>query len=410
MYMKTTTRISLSALFFLEFFIWGAWYVTMSTYLDKVLHATGGQVGAAYSAMAIATIISPFFVGMIADRFFDAQKVLGVLHLVGAALLYYLTTVGNPNTFYWAVLVYSLAYAPTLALANSVAFRQMSDPGKEFASIRFLGTIGWIATGWLIDKVFRISADELVFTFKMAAVASAALGILSFFLPSTPPKAKGEKTTFAQILGVDAFVLFKDRSFTIFFIASVLICIPLSFYYSLTNLYLVDAGMHNVTSNMTFGQFSEALFILLIPFLFRTIGVKWMIAVGMIAWVLRFLCFGFGDAGPGEWMFFAGIILHGVCFDFFFVTGQIYTDSKAGIAIQSSAQGMITMATYGIGMWIGTLLSGYVKDFYTVNGISQWKAIWMVPAAIAALVLVLFVMFFKDNKTPTLKPEPVAAL
>ncbi|HWB91144.1 MAG TPA: nucleoside permease [Puia sp.] len=408
--MKTTTRISLSALFFLEFFIWGAWYVTMSTYLDKVLHATGGQVGAAYSAMAIATIISPFFVGMIADRFFDAQKVLGVLHLVGAALLYYLTTVGNPNTFYWAVLVYSLAYAPTLALANSVAFRQMSDPGKEFASIRFLGTIGWIATGWLIDKVFRISADELVFTFKMAAVASAALGILSFFLPSTPPKAKGEKTTFAQILGVDAFVLFKDRSFTIFFIASVLICIPLSFYYSLTNLYLVDAGMHNVTSNMTFGQFSEALFILLIPFLFRTIGVKWMIAVGMIAWVLRFLCFGFGDAGPGEWMFFAGIILHGVCFDFFFVTGQIYTDSKAGIAIQSSAQGMITMATYGIGMWIGTLLSGYVKDFYTVNGISQWKAIWMVPAAIAALVLVLFVMFFKDNKTPTLKPEPVAAL
>jgi nucleoside transporter len=410
MYMKTTTRISLSTLFFLEFFIWGAWYVTMSTYLDKVLHATGGQVGAAYSAMAIATIISPFFVGMIADRFFDAQKVLGVLHLVGAALLYYLTTVGNPNTFYWAALVYSLAYAPTLALANSVAFRQMSDPGKEFASIRFLGTIGWIATGWLIDKVFRISADELVFTFKMAAVASAALGVLSFFLPSTPPKAKGEKTTFAQILGVDAFVLFKDRSFTIFFIASVLICIPLSFYYSLTNLYLVDAGMHNVTSNMTFGQFSEALFILLIPFLFRTIGVKWMIAVGMIAWVLRFLCFGFGDAGPGEWMFFAGIILHGVCFDFFFVTGQIYTDSKAGIAIQSSAQGMITMATYGIGMWIGTLLSGYVKDFYTVNGISQWKAIWMVPAAIAALVLVLFVMFFKDNKTPTLKPEPVAAL
>ena len=410
MYMKTTTRISLSALFFLEFFIWGAWYVTMGTYLDKVLHATGGQVGAAYSAMAIATILSPFFVGMIADRFFDAQKVLGVLHLAGAALLYYLTTVTNPDGFYWAVLVYSLAYAPTLALANSVAFRQMKDPGKEFASIRFLGTIGWIVTGWLIDKVFKISTDQLVFTFKMAAVASAALGILSFFLPSTPPKAKGQKTTFAQILGVDAFVLFKDKSFTVFFIASVLICIPLSFYYSLTNLYLTDAGMQNVTSNMTFGQFSEALFILLIPFLFRSIGVKWMIAVGMVAWVLRFLCFGYGDAGAGEWMLFAGIILHGVCFDFFFVTGQIYTDSKAGIAIQSSAQGMITMATYGIGMWIGTLLSGYVKDAYTTGGISQWKAIWMVPAGIAALVLVLFTLFFRDNKKATLKPEPVAAL
>jgi nucleoside transporter len=405
--MKTTTRVQLSALMFLEFFIWGAWYVTMGTYLDKVLHATGLQVGAAYSAMAIATIISPFFVGMIADRFFPAQKVLGVLHLVGAVLLYELTTFSNPDAFYWVVLVYSLAYAPTLALANSVAFRQMSDPGKEFASIRVLGTIGWIVTGWLIDKVFKISTDQLAFTFKMAAVASAALGLLSFFLPNTPPKAKGEKATFAQILGSDAFVLFKDRSFTIFFIASVLICIPLSFYYSLTNLYLTEVGMNNVTSNMTFGQFSEALFILLIPFLFRSIGVKWMIAIGMIAWVLRFLCFGYGDAGPNEWMLFAGIILHGVCFDFFFVTGQIYTDSKAGLNIQSSAQGMITMATYGIGMWIGTLLSGYVKDAYTVENVSQWKGIWMVPAGIAAAVLVLFTLFFKDNKKGAAKAEPV---
>jgi nucleoside transporter len=403
--MNQTTRIQLSVLMFLEFFIWGAWYVTMGTYLDKVLHATGLQVGAAYSAMAIATIISPFFVGMIADRFFAAQKVLGVLHLAGAALLYELTTVSNPDSFYWIVLVYSLLYAPTLALANSVAFRQMKDPGKEFASIRVLGTIGWIVTGWLLDKVFRIGTDQLGFTFKMAAVASAALGLFSFFLPDTPPKAKGSKSTFAQILGADAFVLFKDRSFTIFFIASVLICIPLSFYYSLTNLFLTDAGMKNVTSNMTFGQFSEAFFILLIPFFFRRLGVKWMIAFGMIAWTLRFLCFGFGNAGPGEWMLFAGIILHGVCFDFFFVTGQIYTDSKAGVKIQSSAQGMITMATYGIGMWIGTLLSGYVKDHYTVAGIAEWKSIWMVPAGIAAGVLVLFVLFFTDNKKTGLRTE-----
>jgi len=405
--MKTTTRIQLSSLMFLEFFIWGAWYVTMGTYLDKVLHATGQQVGAAYSAMAIATIISPFFVGMIADRFFPAQKVLGILHLAGAVLLYGLTTFTSPGTFYWVVLVYSLCYAPTLALANSIAFRQMSDPGKEFASIRVLGTVGWIATGWLIDKVFKISTDQLAFTFKMAAVASAALGVLSFFLPNTPPKAKGEKSTFAQILGADAFVLFKDRSFTTFFIASVLICIPLSFYYSFTNLYLTEAGMKNATSNMTFGQFSEALFILLIPFLFRKIGVKWMIAVGMIAWVLRFLCFGYGNAGPNEWMLFAGIILHGVCFDFFFVTGQIYTDSKAGLNIQSSAQGMITMATYGIGMWIGTLLSGYVKDFYTMGTTPDWKAIWMVPAGIAAAVLVLFMLFFKDNKKGAVKTASV---
>jgi nucleoside transporter len=404
--MNQTTRIQLSALMFLEFFIWGAWYVTMGTYLDKVLHASGLQVGTAYSAMAIATIISPFFVGMIADRYFAAQKVLGILHLAGAVLLYELTTLNNPDTFYWVLLLYSLLYAPTLALANSVAFRQMKDPGKEFASIRVLGTIGWIATGWLLDKVFKISTDQLGFTFKMAAVASAILGLMSFFLPDTPPKArdKGSKSTFAQILGADAFVLFKDRSFTIFFIASILICIPLSFYYSLTNLYLTEAGMQNVTSNMTFGQFSEAFFILLIPFFFRRLGVKWMIALGMIAWTLRFLCFGFGNAGAGEWMLFAGIILHGVCFDFFFVTGQIYTDSKAGIRIQSSAQGMITMATYGIGMWIGTLLSGYVKDRYTLSGIVEWRSIWMVPAGIAFGVLILFLLFFADNKKSSLRP------
>jgi nucleoside transporter len=392
---------------FLEFFIWGAWYVTMSTYLDKVLHASGAQIGAAYSAMAIATIISPFFVGMIADKFFSAQRVLGVLHLIGAGLLYFITTIHDPDAFYWIVLLYSLMYAPTLALANSVAFRQMSDTSKEFASIRVLGTIGWIATGWMIDKVFHISPDQLAFTFKMAAVASLLLGIFGFFLPDTPPKAKGTKTTFAQVLGADAFVLFKDRSFTIFFIASILICIPLSFYYSLTNLFLIDAGMKNATSNMTFGQFSEAFFILLIPFFFRWLGVKWMIALGMIGWAVRFLFFGYGNGDANLWMLFAGIILHGVCFDFFFVTGQIYTDSKAGIRIQSQAQGMITMATYGIGMWIGTLLSGYVKDYYTLNEIVNWRSVWMVPAAIAATVLILFILFFKDNKRTAAHTEQV---
>ncbi len=396
--MRSIVRVQLSAMMFLEFFIWGSWYVTMGTYLDKVLGADGVQVGAAYSAMAIATIISPFFVGMIADRFFSAQKVLGVLHIVGAFLLYYLTQVGNASSFYWVLLLYSLCYAPTLALANAVAFRQMQDPSKEFASIRVLGTIGWIATGWMIDKVLNITTDQLALTFKMAAVASVVLGLLSFILPDTPPKAKGTKASFAQILGADAFVLFKDRSFTIFFIASVLICIPLSFYYSFTNLYLTEAGMKNVTSNMTFGQFSEAFFILLIPFFFKRLGVKWMIAFGMIAWAIRFMLFGYGDADAGIWMLYAGIIMHGICFDFFFVTGQIYTDSKAGLKIQSQAQGMITMATYGIGMWIGTLLSGYVKDHYTSMSTVDWRSVWMVPAGISVAVLILFVIFFTDNK------------
>jgi nucleoside transporter len=401
--MKLNTRVLLSTMMFLQFFIWGAWYVTMGTYLDKVLHASGVQVGAAYSAMAIATIISPFFVGMIADKFFAAQKLLGVLHLAGAAVLYYISRIENPDTFYWVVLLYSLLYAPTLALANSVAFRQMKDPGKEFPSIRFLGTIGWIATGFLIDKVFKISTEQLSTTFIMAAVVSLILGLLCFTLPDTPPKAKGTKISFAQVLGADALVLLKDRSFVVFFIASILICIPLSFYYGFTNLFLTEAGMKNVTSNMTFGQFSEALFILLIPFFFRRLGVKWMIAIGMIAWSIRFVLFGYGDAGPGLWMLFAGIILHGVCFDFFFVTGQIYTDSKADLKIQSSAQGLITMATYGVGMWIGSLLSGYVKDYYTIEKISNWKSIWLVPAGIAAVVLLLFVLFFKEKRAAAIE-------
>ena len=396
--MKLTIRLQLSFMMFLQFFIWGAWYVTMGTYLDKVLHATGFQVGAAYSAMAIATIFSPIFVGMIADRFFSAQRVLGVLHIIGALLLFYLTKIDNPSFFYWILLVYSLLYAPTLALANSVAFRQMNDPSKEFPSVRFLGTIGWIATGWLIDKVFKIQTDQLSHTFIMATIASAILGLLSFTLPDTPPKAKGTKTTFAKVLGADALVLFKDRSFTIFLFASVLICVPLSFYYSLTNLYLTETGMKNVTSSMTLGQFSEALFILLIPFFFRKLGVKWMIAIGMIAWSVRFLLFGYGDAGANLWMLFAGIILHGVCFDFFFVTGQIYTDSKADVKIQSSAQGLITMATYGVGMWIGTLLSGYIKDYYTADKIVAWKSVWFVPAGIAAVVLLLFLLLFKEKR------------
>ena len=384
---------------FLQFFIWGAWYVTMGTYLANVLKADGVQIGAAYSAMAIATIISPFFVGMIADRFFSAQKLMGILHVTGAIVLFCLTTVGNASSFYWWVLLYSLLYAPTLALSNAVAFGQMKDPGQSFAGIRVFGTIGWIVAGVCIDRVFHIEASQMAFTFKMAAIASGALGILSFLLPATPPKAKGQKATFAQILGSDAFVLFKDKSFLTFFLASILICIPLSFYYSQANQFLNEIGMANATSNMTFGQFSEALFILLIPVLFRKLGVKWMIMIGMLAWVLRFLCFSYGNGDTALWMLFGGIILHGVCYDFFFVTGQIYTDNKAGDNIKSSAQGMITMATYGVGMWIGSLLSGYFAKLYTVGeNIHDWKSIWLIPAGISGVVLILFTLFFTDKK------------
>lgn len=400
-----SNRGLLSGMMFLEFFIWGSWYVTMSTYMATVLHADGLQIGTAYSALAIATIISPFFIGMVADRFFSAQKLLGVLHLAGAAVLYIITSVYNPSSFYWYILLYSLLYAPTLALSNTVAFNQMSDATKSFAGIRVFGTIGWIVSGIMIDKFFHITPDQMGLTFKMAAAASLLLGMLSFLLPSTPPRAKGQKPTFGQILGSDAFVLFKDRSFLVFFISSILICIPLSFYYSETNQFLIEKGMKNATSNMTLGQISEGVFILLIPLFFRKFGIKWMITVGMISWCIRFLCFGYGDADAYLWMLFAGIILHGVCFDFFFVTGQIYTDSKAGLHIKNSAQGMITMATYGIGMWIGTTLSGYVAKYYTVSeNVHNWKAIWMVPACIAFGVLIIFGLFFHEKN----KNNPIA--
>lgn len=396
--MNKLVRTQLSVMMFLEFFIWGAWYVTMGTYLATVLKADSFQIGAAYSAMAIASIISPFFTGMIADRFFAAQRLLGVLHLIGAALLYYITTVQSPDTFYWVLLVYSLCYAPTLSLSSSVAFSQMTDGGNQFAGIRVWGTLGWIAIGQLIDKVFYIAPTDLALTFQIAAIVSVILGIFSFFLPNTPPTAKGQKTSFAQILGADAFVLFKDRSFLVFFISAILIFIPLSFYYSQTNQFLNEVGMKNATSNMTLGQISEALFILAIPFLINRIGIKNMIIIGMIAWIVRFILFGYGNSGVNLWMLYAGIILHGVCFDFFYVTGQIYTDGKAGDKIKASAQGMLTMATYGVGMWIGTLLSGIVAKAYTIDGVHHWFEIWLIPAAIAACVLLLFALFFDEKK------------
>ena len=406
--MKITVRLQLSAMMFLQFFVWGAWYVTMGTYLAKNLKADGVQIGNAYSAMALATIISPFFVGMVADRFFSAQRLLGVLHLAGAALLYYITTITDAGSFYWVLLAYSLTYAPTLALTTSIAMNQMRDPGREFANVRVFGTIGWICTGIAIDKVFHF--ENFANTYLMAAIGSAVLGVLSFSLPDTPPTGRGAQTTFRDIVGLDSFVLFKDRSYLVFFIASILICIPLSFYYSQTNQFLNEVGFENAAFKQSFGQWSELFFMLLIPVFLSRLGIKWMIAVGMLAWIVRYLFFGYGDAGSGSWMLWAGILLHGICYDFFFVTGQIYTDRKAGAKIKNAAQGLITLATYGLGMTIGTVVSGYVAKSHTVSANAhQWLAIWLVPAGIAAVVLVVFVLAFREKAAPEREKEPVAA-
>jgi nucleoside transporter len=381
------------AMMFLLYFIWGSWYGQMSKYMFTALNATGAQVGNAYAAFSIAQIIAPFFVGMIADRYFAAQKVLGILSLAGAVLLYILSGISNADSFFGVILLYCISFAPMMSLTTSIAMQQVTNSEKDFPAIRVMGTVSWIVVSNIIG--FYGFGDS-VMIFKISMVASAVLGIYSFFLPDTPPKPS-VKSSFADIMGLDAFKLFKDRSFAIFFISSLLICIPLSFYYAMANPSLTDSGMTNVENKMSLGQASEVVFMLLIPLAFSRLGVKWMLIIGLIAWIIRFIGFGYGDANS-EWLLYLAIVLHGVCYDFFFVTGQIYTDSKAGEKYRSSAQGLISIATYGIGMGIGSWLAGIVADMYTVEGVKNWTSIWMVPAAIAAVVLVLFVLFFKDNK------------
>jgi nucleoside transporter len=399
--MKQSIRIQLMIMMFLQFFMWGAWYGQMSKYLlSPEVKATGDQVGNAYLAFSLANIAAPFFVGMIADRYFAAQKLMGVLNLIGAAILFFLTQIKDGGAFFWYILAYCLTFAPTLALSTAIAMRQMSDPGTQFPAIRVLGTISWIVVtnivGWM-------AVGDKVTIFQISMITSVVLGIYCFFLPDTPPRAKGQSTTFGQIIGADAFVLFKDRSFLIFFISSVLICIPLSFYYNLANPSLTDSHMTNVENKMSLGQASEIFFMLMLPFFYQKLGVKKLLIVGLVAWIVRFFCFGYGDALTSEWMLYLGIVLHGICYDFFFVTGQIYTDNKAGDKIKASAQGLITLATYGVGMGIGSKLSGIVLDLYKTGEVAgkamyNWTSVWLVPAGIAIVVLILFVLLFSEKK------------
>lgn len=395
--MKLTVRIQLMLMMFLMFFTWGSWYGQMGKYMFTTLNATGDQIGNAYATFSIASIIAPFFIGMIADRYFSAQKVMGILNLLGAGILYFLIQNQSADNFFWYILAYTLTFAPNLALSSSIAMNQMKDPGKEFPVIRVLGTIAWIVVTNIIG--FYEVGDKVTI-FQIAMFTSLAWAVFAFSLPNTPPKATGS-ATIGQILGTDAFVLFKDRSFLIFFISSVLVCIPLAFYYAHGNLSLTESNMTNVENKMSLGQVSEVGFMLLIPFALQKFGIKKMLIVGLIAWIIRFVCFGYGDGISSEWVLYIAILLHGVCYDFFFVTGQIYTDNKAGEKIKNSAQGLITFATYGVGMGIGSYLSGKVLTKYTsvVDGVTKhdWSGVWMVPAYIAAGVLILFILFFKDN-------------
>ncbi len=398
-----STRFKLSLLFFLEFFIWGGWFVTMGTFLSQIFNATGGELAMAYETQSIGAIIAPFIIGLIADRYFAAQKILGLLHLLGAALLFIVSNADNFYAFYPYIFIYMLLYMPTLALANSVAFHQMENPSKEFASIRVLGSVGWIVAGLIIGYFGWEGSQTLKNTFYMSSIASAFLGLYSFTLPNTPPKlGSNEKLNIREILGLDALSMLKDKGFLFFFIASILICIPLAFYYQHANQFLNEIGMKAAASKMILGQISEVLFLLLLPLFIKRYGIKNALIVGILAWGVRYMLFAFGDTGVKSWMLIFGILLHGVCYDFFFVSGQIYTDFKAGEKYKSTAQGLITLATYGVGMLIGFRFAGWLTDQYISDIGHLWKNIWIQPAIFSFVVLTLFLIFFK-NETIKLK-------
>jgi nucleoside transporter len=395
--MTTATRLKLSVLMFLEYFVWGSWYVTMGTWLGQTLHFSGEQIGLAFGTTALAAMISPFFMGMVADRFFATERILAALHIIGGVVMFWASLQTTFGTFYTILLIYTLCFMPTLALSNSISFHQMKDPGREFPAIRVLGTIGWIAAGLLIGGLgLEASATPL----QLAAASSIVLGVFCLALPHTPPQ-KQSRARLADILGLDALKLLGERSFAIFVIGSFLICIPLQFYYAFANLFLNELHVTNAAGKMTLGQMSEIFFMLVMPWFFRRLGVKYMLLVGMAAWTGRYLLFAYGNSSDLVWMLYAGILLHGICYDFFFVTGQIYVDRRAPADLRAAAQGLIAFVTLGVGMFIGSWASGRVVDAFAGPAGHDWQSIWLVPAAGAAVVLLLFAFFFRSTNDST---------
>ena len=408
--MSTGIYARLSVMMFFEFFIWGAWFVTMATYLTSGLGFSDGENALAYATQSWGAIVAPFVIGLIADKYVNAERLLGVIHLIGAVLMYLLANATQFGGFYPYLLLYMILYMPTLALVNAISFRQLDDPARRFGYIRFWGTLGWIVAGLLISYGFDWDAQAglLRNTFTMAAAASLVLGVYSFTLPATPPQ-RGAGGGLREALGLDALALLRDRNFLVFFVASVLICIPLAFYYQHANQFLTEIDVANAAGIQTLGQVSELGFMLLVPFFLKRFGMKLTLLLGMLAWALRYVLFAYGNAGELVFLLIAGIVLHGVCYDFFFVSGQVFTDSKAGPRYKSAAQGLITLATYGIGMLFGFWIAGELTNAFAQDGGGHdWRSIWLYPAAFAAGVAVLFALLFR-NEVVSYKAQPAQA-